>query len=409
MGGAELLLLRRANLFKRMGMNIKIIVIYDDGEYILKDRFTYFDILKIDGLSKPFCCHSKHSLNKINEKATAFLCDFQDAIIESQTFHTAVWAEFLVSRHPSMKHIIYAVDDNNVNTYKCYPFSALSIYKKERGEFWGTEKEGLKKIFPFIHDNDDDFLPVSFDEEELKDNTVPALPYEMLQNEAIVVSTIGRLEKGCVSEIIDTCKLICKEYPSLRINVIVGGGSSIQGLEDEMKRKYSVCNEDVPNLKVFFMGYITYIGKDFYQNTDVYVGMATSSVNSISQQCATINYDPIAKASCGVFGLNTFNFLYIENDQRYDLKEQLEHLILDNDYRAKAALAGKKYFEKTYTIEASVRKQEFLLGKSTSEIIPFNLEPSFKVKILDMMRYYCWSLYNLKKILFHERVGMYMN
>ena len=409
MGGAELLALRRARMFKAMGMQVKIIVIYDDGECFFENEFKEFEILKIDELSKPYCCHTKRSLNKIDVQASEFLIDFDNAIIESQTFHTAVWAEFLVYRHPTMKHIVYAVDDNDINVYKCYPYTKLAIYKKIRGEFWGTEREGLKKIFHSISDSDDEYLPVSFDVSELKETTEPSLPPEMFQKNAFIVSTIGRLEKGYVSEIIGACEKICRNNPSININVIVGGGSIIQGLEEMMKKKYTSLSRLLPNFRVVFMGYIYYIGKDFYKNTDIYVGMGTSSINSISQGCATVNYDPIEKKASGIFGVNVFNFAYVENNRGYDLSELLLSMLSDKDMISKASLLGKKFYEDNYTISATVRKQTFLLEKSNPSIEPFCYIPSMRERFVDMARYYCWSIKNIKKRLFKQHVGMYMN
>lgn len=410
MGGAELLLLRRANLYKSMGMKVKIIVIYNDGDFILKERFKDFDIMKIYGMDKPYCCHTKQSLDRIDQQTSAFLGGYNDSIIESQTFHTAVWSEFLVSRHPTMKHVIYAVDDNNINSYICYPYSKLFEFKKQRGEFWGTEREGMKLIFDQVTEDDDDFLPVSFDEKELAKKTVPILPQEMYQKDAYVVSTLGRLEKGCYPEIIEACKNICLDNANIKITVVIGGGSAVKDLEEAARRKYSSISEYVPNLKVLFIGYIFAIGKDFYNNTDIYIGMGTSSVNSISQGCATINIDPGSKMASGVFGLNVFNFAYPEKGRLYELRDQIQQLLFDEKYRLKAQNAAQTFYNRNYTIEAGMKKQEKLYAKSAGEIVPFSFKPSMKDYVHDILWYGAWSVYKtIRKIFYPNEKPLCLN
>ena len=98
--------------------------------------------------------------------------------------------------------------------------------------------------------------------------------------------------------------------------------------------------------------------------TDIFIGMGTASINAISQGCATINIDPRSNKASGVFGVDTNNFAYSENNKLYKIEDKIAELLKDAKKLAVAKERGLYLFKESFTNEASFNKLDYLLNKS---------------------------------------------
>ena len=132
--------------------------------------------------------------------------------------------------------------------------------------------------------------------------------------------------------------------------------------------------------------------------TDIFIGMGTASINAISQGCATINIDPRSNKASGVFGVDTNNFAYSENNKLYKIEDKIAELLKDAKKLAVAKERGLYLFKESFTNEASFNKLDYLLNKSEKNKLFFKFNENYLIKCKDLVLY---SLICFRKMIKH--------
>lgn len=353
LGGAQLYVLRRAKHLKNLGWGVYVIVAKTDGDFILgKDFKDVAIITHVSGSDYPPVALGKKELKKIIQSILESISFSNDdrICIESHTLEGAVMGEYLSSAVKG-KHIAYMLAEPKISEFNFIPGKRLFEDKLQNREFVGVSSRSLEIIFGY-KPRHNDYVNVGFDENEFIENSIPDLP--LINKNAFVIATITRLEKEYLQPFIDAVIDFSKLNLSRSIELIIGGNSHIHGLKESLENKYrSLCPS---NLKISFIGYIT-IGKDFYSNIDVFVGMGTASINAISQSTATLNINPDSNRASGWFGTDTNNFAYTENNNDYPIVEKLQEL-LDMNIKERAHIQnnGRALFENEFKESICMQK-----------------------------------------------------
>jgi len=384
MGGAQLLVLRRAKFLKNKGFNVKIVIRKHRGNFILRSKFEGIPLLFVPDFGKPFFCVGASRREQLVKTISLFLFDFQNAIFESHSYEESVWAEYFAGIF-KVKHVIYLMSDFPITSFKYFPCKTFFIQKYKRGELWSTSRIGLEHILGQKVDiTNDKFINVSFDESELSEISSP--PFPRCRDNSFVISTVSRLDKSYIEHLIDACIEICKVDTDNYYDLVIGGGTQDQSRAKYLSNKFINNKLPVNNLSIHFMGYVK-LGKDFFEHTDIFVGMGTASINSISQHCATVNIDPFNfNKSSGVFGVDVYNFAYVESE-KFEIKDVIMKLCADDKFRVRAQSEGYALFVAEYSVESSFKKTEKLIADSENDLRYFTMKSSLVNIILDRLHY----------------------
>lgn len=403
-GGAQLYTLRRAKYLKNEGYDVKIIVCDVGGDFILKDDFDDIEILCIPELLKPVFAFKNNSVAEILNNCLQFLNkNCKEGIIETHSLSLSIWGE-LIGQRAYYHHIIYLLSEIPISKYNFYPIRDFFLWKLKKGEMYGVTNVSLKFIMEQFYNEDyNKYVNIPFDANEIVDISVTSI-LELIPEEAFVISTISRLEKVYVEKLIQAVIEVGKEINNKEIYLVVVGDDVNKQLLTNLKNRYE---GNLHNVTIIFPGYIHPIGKDFYQRTNIFVGMGTAAVNSISQSCATITIDPIKSKASGIFGVDNFNFAFPENNKLYTIAELLRKLMTNEQLLNDARKLGQKLFLDEYSFQKCMNKLDLYINSSENVgaywNFPKEYTSSFRLKCIYLWRNsglfkYIYSFYRLAKL-----------
>lgn len=358
LGGGQLYILRRAKYLRSKGYNVLIVVAENAGDFILKDSFEDFDIFWYPAIIRPMALLSKKEVEALIDNIVRELpCKYNGQIyVESTALTLGVWAERLAFRLKA-KHILYCISEvESISKYLLIPGRRFFINKYNKGELIGCSSESIYKLFgkKLIPNN---YVNVAFDDTELSPSCVPDISY-IFDCDSYVISTVSRLDKSYIEPLIDSACKLARKYTSRRFMLLIGGGSKEKKRESYLRDYANKKSLNIINLDIKFTGYINTLGKDFFSQSDLFVGMGTASINAISQKCLTLNIDPLDNNLCsGFFGHDTKNFAYSESGTHYLIYDKLEEAyLMDEETRLKYCQEGESLFQNEYNIRRCFEK-----------------------------------------------------
>ena len=345
MGGGQLFVLRRALHLKEKGYDVCVITVFDNGVSPLKINFDKIPIYNYPELAKTPSLLSKRKQEELISNIIVKIGNGDEYYLESHTLETIVWGE-LLSVKLGGRHLAYPLAEPRFNNIHFEPGKTIILQKLSRGELYGNNSRSLEHIFERKF-SDNLFVNIAFDESELKETCNPPIGYNKQKGD-YVITTVSRLDKTYIEPFIDDVKKLSLEYPNQRFVLIIAGGSNTGTREKDLIAKYG--HSDINNLSIIFTGYITELGKDIFNISDVFVGMGTASINAISQKCVALNIDPSMNNKCsGIFGVDTTNFAYTENGRIYSIYEKMEEIYLSTAEKKRIIITtGRKLFESSF-------------------------------------------------------------
>lgn len=360
-GGAQLYALRRASYLKNKGFRV-ILLIADSPDKPLKDKFETFQIIQYPELIFPVFNYSGIKLNSILQSIINKL-DVNDynLVLESHTLSISIWGELLAERL-ACKHIIYPLNERPITYWEFMPVKDFFLWKLNRGEFIGPSDYSLRAVLSsFYNPEKAIYANIGFDPDELPEISYPDVS-DFMNKGFFKIGTVSRLSKPYIRTLIKNVMDLSLKYPEKKIALIIGGDDPDKSIREKLKNKYAQKG----NLRIMFPGYINPLGKDFFRNLDIFVGMATAAINSISSHCATITVDPISKKSAGFFGLTTKDTMFAEQWLLLPIVYWLEMAITNPVLIEDSKKAGSNLFRREYMHEVCMQKIENLIAISDS-------------------------------------------
>lgn len=389
LGGAQLYTLRRARYLIDKGYKVVIVVHKHTSKFILKDKFQDIAVKVNKPLAKPLYCYNEAKVGNIVNSLSLEKGDFNDTI-ESHSIDLAPWAE-VIAKRLGFKHVIYFLNENRLKSNKFNPYRDFYDSKLARGEVIGITPLSIAMIY------DDEIAPgmvkkhssVPFDEGELVELSSPRLGLINSDRYDVIIGTVSRLSKSYVEVLLKGVLDYANKNKQTKILLIIGGDDPDMSIIRRYKRSYT----ETENLKIYYTGYINNLGRDFFQMIDVFVGMGTAVINSISQKCATVVINPETNMAAGILGYNVENFAYPEGDSEKPLMIYVEQLIVDKDLRLRVGECGYSLFQKDFSYLNAMRCLDNHISTSSKDIEYYNF--SFNVEDYIATRF--WYYYTILK------------
>ena len=371
MGGGQLYVLRRCKHLKAQGFEVLIIVSYDSGYFPLQHVFEGTPILLYEEMRDASAKVSNKRKREIIGAVMAFVGKSTENYVESHTLYSTEWGEIIASSCHA-RHLAYPLAEPKFSSVKFSPAKEIISAKYQNGEFYGCTSTSLKTIFREDPINNN-YVNIGFDINEFVEISKPLIQFKKQQGD-YVITTVGRLSKEYIEPFIEAVCRFAKTHQDQRIVLLLVGGSPVKEREEYLKAKYSNEALNIDNLNVIFVGYIKELGKDIFSMTDLFVGMGTASINSISQGCLTLNIDPESNKTSGFFGTDTLNFAYSESGELWEIEDKIEEAY-SSALQKKAALieAGRKLYKEAFENEACMKKLDEAISSipvSTEQRLP---------------------------------------
>lgn len=374
MGGAQLYVLRRANYLMKKGIDIRIAV-FDDKDFLLQDSFENIDILKIPELKKSPAIFSKRKLLEILITIKRFIGeDFNKLFIESHTPFLSIWGEIIANYYNS-KHVIYFLNEPNLYSFSLRYYKSYFLEKLNNNELLGISSMSLSEIFRNdLNKISNNYVNVPFDISEIDEITYPNI-FNEIDDDSFIIATISRLGKKYIEPLIIEITKLANQDLEKKITLIVVGNDIDRNIITFLQSKYCISSS---KLSIIFPGYIYPIGKDFFNRINLFIGMGTSVINSISQKCATITIDPISSKATGILGVNNNNFAYSENGKFYELADLVSMLLKDPVFLDDCRKKGFELFQSEFSIEKTMNKLDSYFF--TESLVPFDVNSFLTLK-----------------------------
>ena len=171
---------------------------------------------------------------------------------------------------------------------------------------------------------------------------------------------LGRIGKPYVKNIIDDLSKLGQKHPEKSIQIVFAGNAS------EMLNYINKKFENLYNVSLTFLGDLVPIPKKLFTKVDVVIAGSGCAVAAAYSGALTIIPDPINFRANGVFGFDTFQTVYHEqNVQQMGFDEAVERVLSDNVYMGKRANLPKRktkddYFDDFFKfVEQSDSRKEY--------------------------------------------------
>ena len=365
-GGAQLYALRRIKHLESIGFRTVLIIGIDDYKVTINENTSL--VYRDPRIANFSFDYSKAIQNDAVNKIEKFLDSKGETIIESTDPLSATWGE-LYAKRMKCKHVLYSLIEPPL--YKGIQnrlLFTLIQFKQKQGNLIGLSSKSLYKMFGYeIEKNLNKYVNISYNSNELISSDAQVMNFQ-LDESCFVIGTISRLEKAYVQVLIEEVINLAKNMPLRKFCLLIIGDSIDTSIKNKLESLFVANSTSLDNLQVKYLGYMHPIYASFFKKLDVFVGMGTAAVSSISQKCATIVVDPYLNLSSGVLGLDTENFAYSENGKQYKISQSLKYLLENPEVLRKAQETGFKLYQEAFTTNVCMTKLDKFIdgGKSDS-------------------------------------------
>jgi len=352
-GGRQFYLNRKANYLRKKGWNV--LIISADLDEVMVSELYNFDMLGIKEIAFPIYYFSKKKIKKIFDRIVKRVNEISNSvlpfIIESQDINEIFWGEML-AKILHAPNIVYVIGRPQLKKLDRI-YRDIYLFKARRNECIGVSEKTLGFLFEGINEVKNlrnNYFDISFSTEEFREASIKFKRiFNNIDDSSIVITTISRLEKEYIPVLIDSVLSIAKK-DKLRVFtlLIVGDSKKNKKSKNYYENKYRICPK---NLKIIFTGFLHPLPKELFRKTNIFIGMGTAVINSISQGCPTICIDPRSLKSAGILGIDLDNFAYNDIEKEESIESSLSNLINNKKLLEKSSKMGKKLYNEKYTNE----------------------------------------------------------
>jgi len=363
-GGSQFYALRRIKHLESIGIRTVLIIGKDDYKISINENTTL--VYRDQRIANYSFDYHKVIQNDVVKKIEEFLDSAQVTIIESTDPLSATWGE-LYAKRMKCKHVLYSLIEpplyKGIQNKLLY---SLIQFKQKQGNLIGLSSKSLFKMFGYENEIDlNRYVNISFDSNELIPIDEQGMSIQ-LDESCFVIGTISRLEKAYVQVLIEEVISLAKNMPMRKFCLLIIGDSIDASIKNKLESLFEANSTSLDNLQIKYFGYIHPIDASFFKNLDVFVGMGTTAVSSISQKCATIVVDPYLNLSSGLLGLDTKNFAYSENGKQYDISQSLKYLLENPEVIKIAQEKGFKLYQEDFTTNICMTKLDKFIEEGTN-------------------------------------------
>lgn len=223
----------------------------------------------------------------------------EDYIIESNSFHSAVWGELIASKL-NCRHFIYIVQEGHNYNEEMREFLR---FKYNRHELAGIIKQSVHQML-----NDEsvelraDTYFIAYCSNVIEDCD-DVYSDKLLPNAKYTLGSFGRISKPCVPKIIDSFCIFANKHSKEIINVILIGGAQYEKDEkrcvDIIRKKLEAFN----NVNLLFTGNIYPVPRSLLNKVNVFVSTSGAAYATHNEGFPTVLVTPSGEP-IGVMGLD---------------------------------------------------------------------------------------------------------
>lgn len=321
-GGAQLYALGKTKFLQRKGFRVLIISGSQDDNFVIPEFVKYRNNCFPQLRYKP-CIFSKRKREKYLLKMIKIIGDESKVFIESSDINSGEWGELLASRIGA-KHVIFCLAEQFPQLTK-WEYSFLS-FKHERKELFGI----IKNTLPLLFGRD---LP---DEEKrvwlaVSDNTPMDVPNDYLdtvKRKDINIGSIGRYDKPYVQTMLADLEKFFIKHKNIFANLVLCIGQHSSEDEKHIHERFASCD----NVDIHIMGPLCPLPTSLFRICDVFISTAGCARISLNMGVPTITLDVFDSKPIGVLGYTTMNTVYRENEEKHELDELLEDILIRKKY-----------------------------------------------------------------------------
>ncbi|EPC09181.1 glycosyltransferase [Fusobacterium ulcerans] len=345
LGGAELYAIRRAEYLKEKKIEV-ILIAQEVNSKALK--LGKIRVLEIEELISDSIFSRKTQLEKINRYIENNFNDFDEVYIETNFLRHVFLGEKIAKKYFG-RHLFYMLVEMELYKTK---YIELLRFKLDRNEMIGVNNRTLDISLGKYWNNkyEENYVNVGFSKKEIEEDHNFDKKY--IKNKNFRILTISRLEKTYVENLIKDVIKLSTKYSNVNFELTIIGDSKNKIIRKKLENKYKTQKNFIIN----FLGYIYPLKKNYFYESDIFVGMGTAAISGIAMGCATICIDPRNNKASGYFGVDTNNCAYSKNDKTYEIFELIEKIILNPNLKNIIEKEGEKIFIKEYELIQTMKK-----------------------------------------------------
>ena len=396
-GGAQLYIKNKCKYLINNGYYP--IIITGNNSNIKINDFFYIKNLLVQELVNPIYYYNKRERNCVLNKITTFINDIRDddsvIYIESHNLYSCTWAEKIAEIYETINIVYYLSEENifklnlsyyNFIMHKISNNQFVTVSSRSSIVIFGKEKARKLKI-PYIN------VPFSISEfsKNVSQELIDRMNNIFSETESIKILTVSRLEKGYILPLIDSIGNLSNMIEK-KVCLIIVGDSAQKGLLQEYKKKYE---NNTSKKRIEFLGYVYPLNKELFYKSDLFVGMGTAVINSISVGCPAICVDPRNNMSSGIFGIDLDNFAYQENLANISLEQDIFRLLNDLELNIKAIEKSIEIYNEEYEFNSVMNKFMGIISENKNKKYEYY---NFKYKFSGVK--------DILRLIFSRTIGM---
>lgn len=383
-GGSELYTLRRIKYLQNRGFGTLVITSSFKKEEVLLKELENFNIIELKNIQY----NEKKYINRLENNLKD---QYKKIYIETHCFWE--FGEKLAQRLKTINFIYLMAEQPFFN----FPNKRFFLEKLKNDEIIGVSEETLRISFgeEWKKGNyKNNYVNISFDKEEIQSDKNREKIYKLEKNEEnIRILTVSRFEKTYIEELIKDVLKISKKYKNKSFELILIGDSSNREIRINLIEKY----KNTSNLKIRFLGYITPLFSELYENLDLFVGMGTALINAVSFECISLGIDARNNRTSGFFGRDIKTFGYHSSDKTVSIFEKIEEFILmKKEEKDQIKKKSKKLYEENFGFLNTMQKLDsYILNEEKYKKITYTMPKReykyyikiilFKLKVLNIL------------------------
>lgn len=332
MGGAQMYVRNKILFLRSQGWDTDVLF-YNEGEICIPELREYKQS-RVPDLIKDIKVLSKRKVRNIVDSISEKYSNYDEIVIESNTYHLSFWGELLAEK-TNGKHVIFIIEEN---------FPRISLkeaeffkFKLQRGELVMTSARVQQLLGSYY----DDSLCIGKEAFELPSYTNVTSDDDIdVRYDANfpVILSIGRLDKPYIVPMI---KSISEFAKNVEVNFFLVGDAAEKKYLDEVKSTLALA----PKIHPYYFGYMYPIPTKLLKLADVVVASSGSVLVGYENGIPTIAIDGNDSDAIGVYGETTSNTLFRENESKITISSLLEDILVKHKYPKKEETLKYDFFK----------------------------------------------------------------
>ncbi len=320
-GGMQLYTSRKIEYLKSQGWT-PLVFFYRSGDIEI-DNLKIYSQNHIQDLR--FCVGnvSESARKKVLKQIGKFVNDAQDVIVESCCLALGTWGEYIASNFQG-KHILYIIDEIiSQPTPKMYEFLE---FKANQKLLYCIKQKVLADVFKNKFNLDEFVLRAAgASSNNISDSFNPIV--SEIPDGIPTILSLGRLDKPYIGYLFDSIVRFVNSNPERKFNFVIVGDTPIHGAKQGLLSKF----ENIENVNIFDLGFLWPIPRQLFSKVNVALGSAGSIMLCNRQGVPSIAIDVNDYEAIGVYGQNTSNTLFRdENDPVETIIDWLNLILIEN-------------------------------------------------------------------------------